>query len=198
MTLYLSKASQVESEITGLIDVLVRESVTRFLEIGSRFGGSLWRIANALPKGSRIVSVDSGRGMGGGKPGARESLRDCIAELNRTGYDAHQVTGHSQSAENVEAVRKLGPFDACFIDGDHALPGVTLDWKNYGSMSRIVAFHDVAWERPDGYSLPKDVEVPILWAKLKNQGLEYQEFIDRSTGGNMGIGLVWRNVEHSI
>ncbi len=45
--MYESKVSQVESEFTGLIDILKRENVRSFLEIGSRFGGSLWRIANA-------------------------------------------------------------------------------------------------------------------------------------------------------
>jgi hypothetical protein len=38
--------------------LLQREGVRSYLEIGSKFGGSLWRVANSLPPGSRIVSVD--------------------------------------------------------------------------------------------------------------------------------------------
>jgi hypothetical protein len=34
------------------------EGVRSYLEIGAKFGGSLWRAAQALPKGSRIVAVD--------------------------------------------------------------------------------------------------------------------------------------------
>src|SRR4051812_35305801 len=90
---YQSVMSQVESEIAGLIDVLRDENVRSFLEIGSRFGGSLWRIANALPVGSRIVSCDSSRGMGGNKVGAMDSLKACIDHLCRIGYDAHLVVG---------------------------------------------------------------------------------------------------------
>lgn len=188
--MYETTISQVESEITGLIGILQRENVRSFLEIGSRFGGSLWRIANALPVGSRIVSCDSGKGMGGKKSGAKESLKACIARLNQIGYDAHLVVGDSQLSENIKQVKQLGPFDAAFIDGDHELRGVTLDWQNYRKMARIVAFHDVGWQRPEGYFNSKAVEVPELWNELKTK-YRSEEFIDRSNGCNMGIGVLW-------
>lgn len=189
--LYKTNCSQVESEFQALLDILKREKVTRFLEIGSRFGGSLWRIANALPRGSRIVSCDSGKGMGGRKPGAMSSLEQCVAQLNRDGYDAHLVVGHSQRANTVAAVNKLGPFDAVFIDGDHEYAGAKKDWENYGTCARVVAFHDVGWQKPEGYDNSKMVEVPRLWEELKT-GYRHEEFIDRSTGFNMGIGVLWR------
>jgi predicted O-methyltransferase YrrM len=189
--LYEIEISQVRSELAGLIAVLQREGVTRFLEVGSRYGGSLWRIANALPPGSLIVSCDSGRGMGGKKPGQMESLKSCVAALCNSGYRAHQITGDSQLTEIVEEVRAYGPFDAVFIDADHELPGVTLDWINYGAMARIVAFHDVGWKMPEGYRNPKVVEVPALWAELKSQH-RHEEFIDPA-GGNMGIGVLWHH-----
>jgi predicted O-methyltransferase YrrM len=59
---------QVEAEIDGLADILVGEGVTSYLEIGSKFGGSLLRVAERLPAGSRIVSVDMPNGT---KPGRR-------------------------------------------------------------------------------------------------------------------------------
>jgi len=187
---YETAITQVESEISRFVDVLRRENVKSFLEIGSRFGGSLWRIANALPVGSRIVSCDSGKGMGGKKPGATESLKMCIARLNEIGYDAHLVVGDSQLPEQIDAVRKLGPFDAVFIDGDHELVGVTRDWKNYGKMSRIVGFHDVGWIKPVVYNDSKVVRVPELWDSLKTK-YRHEEFIDYSTGSTMGIGVLW-------
>lgn len=188
--LYLTDVSQVESELTGLIDILVREGVRSFLEVGSRFGGSLWRIANALPVGSRIVSCDSGKGMGGRHTGAVDSLKQCIDALCRNGYDAHLVMGDSQLEETISQVGKYRPFDAVFIDADHEYRGAKLDWQNYGQICRIAAFHDVGWEMPEGYSNSKVVEVPKLWAELK-QCYRHKEFIDRSTGGNMGIGVLW-------
>jgi predicted O-methyltransferase YrrM len=191
--LYEEQISQIESEIEGLIDVLVTAGVTRFLEVGSRYGGSLWRIANALPKGSLVVSVDSGSGMGGKKPGQKESLARCILALKARGYNAHLIVGDSQWPEIVGQVTKFTPFDACLIDADHELKGVRRDWENYGPMCRIVAFHDIGWERPEGHSLAvKQVEVPILWSELRSQ-YRTRSFIDRSTGGNMGIGVLWRS-----
>lgn len=191
MNLYEKKISQVESEFNSLLDILKRENVTRFLEIGSRFGGSLWRIANVLPRGSRIVSCDSAKGMGGKKPGAKESLAKCVSRLRKIGYDAHIIMGDSQLPHIVDAVRKLGPYDAVFIDGDHELLGVTRDWKNYGRMARIVAFHDVGWKKPENYQNSKMVEVPRLWEELRTQ-YPSETFIDYSTGATMGIGVLWR------
>lgn len=191
MKLYETKVSQVESELMGLIGILKRESVRSFLEIGSRFGGSLWRIANELPKGSKIVSVDSGKGMGGRKPGAPESLKTCIKDLRSAGYDAHLIFGDSHRQDTITAARRLGPYDAVFIDGDHEYRGVIQDWKHYGPMARIVAFHDVGWVLPADYINPKVVEVPKLWGELKEQ-YRHEEFIDHSTGATMGIGVLWR------
>lgn len=188
--LYLTDISQVESELRGLLDILERERVTRFLEVGSRFGGSLWRIAQVLPPNSLIVSVDSAKGMGGNHAGAMESLRACIKRLREMGHDAHLIEGDSQLPDQIEAARKFAPFDAVFIDADHEYRGVKQDWKNYGPMARIVAFHDVGWEKPEPYHNSKMVEVPRLWGELKGQ-YRSEEFIDRSTGGNMGIGVLW-------
>lgn len=188
---YLTTLSQVESEFAALIETLRAEKVTRFLEIGSRFGGSLWRIAQALPVGSRIVSLDSGKGMGGKKPGATRSLEACIAALKLTGYDARLVVGDSQLAPQIKKVKALAPFDAIFIDADHEYRGVKRDWQNYGNLAPIVAFHDIGWRRPDGYRQGKQVEVPRFWNEIK-KGFHYREFIDRTDGGNMGIGVLWR------
>lgn len=190
VNLYETDMSQVESELANYIAILQREGVRNFLEVGSRFGGSLWRIAQALPVGSKIVSVDSAKGMGGNHAGAMESLEACIKRLREMGYDTHLVVGDSQLSETIDKVQKLRPFDAVFIDADHEYRGVIQDWKNYGPMAKVVAFHDVGWVMPKGYSNPKVVEVPRLWEELK-LNYRHEEFIDRSTGGNMGIGVLW-------
>jgi predicted O-methyltransferase YrrM len=193
MNLYETDAtlSQVDSELEGLIKILVDEKVTRFLEVGSRYGGSLWRIAKALPKGSIITSCDSGGGMGGNKEGAMESLVECIAKLREDGYHTHLIVGDSQKEDTIKAVLKHAPFDAAFIDADHEYRGVMRDWQNYGPHARIVAFHDIGWKKPPDYKQAKLVEVPQFWAEVK-QKRRHQEFIDYSTGRTMGIGVLWR------
>jgi cephalosporin hydroxylase len=188
VNLYEHKITQSEFEIGGLIEILKCENVTRFLEVGSRYGGSFWRIARALPDGARVVAVDSGEGVGGRGEEAVESLEACAGALKGFGYDAHAVIGDSQAAEVIEQVRRLGPFDAVFIDGDHSLAGVRADWKNYGPLARIVAFHDTHWQHPGKPCKP--VAVPEVWNKLKATH-RHEEFHDPKV--NYGIGVLWRN-----
>lgn len=174
-------------ELACLLDIFRREKVTRYLEIGSKFGGSLWKIATELPRGSRIVSVDLPRGDTSFKD-SEPALRACIDRLRSRGYDSHLILGDSTDKRTVEAVRALGPYDAVFIDACHILKYIWADWHNYGPMAPIVAFHDIGWkQRP----LPgkKPIEVPIVWEELKKTH-RHQEFClcERDNG----IGVLWR------
>lgn len=187
---YLSNAAQDEAEISGFCQLLADEGVTTFLEVGSKFGGSLWRIANALPKGCRIVSVD----LPGGTRAWREteaSLKACVAELVRLGYDAQVIWGDSTDPKIVRQVKALGPFDAMLLDGDHRLPGIVKDWETYGPMGRIVAFHDVAWFRAATWQGVR-IDVPQLWNNLRPQFARTAEFRFDESYKNNGIGVLWR------
>ena len=143
----MTQMLQDEREITALVDLIGREGALSYLEIGAKFGGSLRRVAEAMPAGSRIVAVDMPKGTKAW-PESSNSLQTVINDLVAKGYDARVIWADSQSLETVERVRRLGPFDAMLIDADHRLPGVTKDWQNYGPMaSGLVAFHDIAWRR---------------------------------------------------
>lgn len=182
LSLYKQKIDQVPSEIDAFIEILHKERVRSYLEIGSQYGGSLWRVANALPQGSRIVSVDLPNGNTG------DHLRECCADLKGRGYDVHLVTDDSTKPEVVWSVTLLGPFDAIFIDGNHTLPMVTKDWENYRGIGKIVAFHDIAWDKqPRPNRLP--IEVNKLWHTIKTP-YRHQEII--APGSDKGIGVIWR------
>lgn len=183
MATFRNNTHQVEAEIDALIARLVDAKAVSFLEIGSKFGGSLWRVATALPKGSRIVSVDLGVN------GA--SLPMCIDELRRKGYDAHLVTGNSMDPVVIERARALGPYDALFIDGNHKLMYVESDWKNYGPMASIVALHDIGWRRATPAS-PNRILVPEFWNSIKDQ-YRYEEILLDPSGNAFGIGVIYRN-----
>jgi hypothetical protein len=131
---YIANMAQDETEITEFAALLAAEGVTSYLEIGSKFGGSLWRVANALPKGSRIVAVD----MPGGTKAwdqTRRSLKGCVHRLIELGYDARIIWGDSTDPRIIEQVQAHAPFDACLIDANHTLPYVTKDFANYGAIS---------------------------------------------------------------
>jgi predicted O-methyltransferase YrrM len=175
----MARKYQREEEIAWFVDLLATEGVRSYLEIGSKFGGSLDRVARALPKGSRVVSLD--RNVNG------PSLQDCINKLNGSGYDAWLIPLDSTSTDAVERATALGPYDAVFIDADHTLPYVTKDWLNYGPLGRIVAFHDIGYvAKPER---PKGIEVPQFWESIKGD-FRHQEC--KLDVGHNGIGVLWR------
>jgi predicted O-methyltransferase YrrM len=187
---YLTEAMQDEAEIAAFCALLAGEGVKSYLEIGSKFGGSLWRVANALPKGSRVVAVDL---PGGTKRWneSRPALKGCVAALKERGYDAHLIWGNSTDPMVIEQVRALGPFDAMLLDGDHRLPGVTADFANYGPMGRIVAFHDLAWRRAPEW-VGTRIDVPQFWASIKDQFVRTEEICLDPSRKNNGLGIGWR------
>lgn len=184
-TRYLTDCLQNSDELHWFISLLNEEGCRSYLEIGSRWGGSFWRIANALPRGSRVVSVDMPA-----EPTSEASLRSCVAELKRKGYDAHLLIGNSQTPDVVRNVHGLGKFDACLIDGDHSLAGVTADWINYGPvLCRLVAFHDIAWWRSSEWKGTR-IEVPGFWNEVKADYRHIERKLERK---NNGIGVLWRS-----
>ncbi|MET4197279.1 putative O-methyltransferase YrrM [Bradyrhizobium sp. LA8.1] len=191
MKKYESNVLQDPGEIAAYCDVLRSEKLGSYLEIGSKFGGSLWPAANALPKGSRIVSVDMPNGTKAWKD-SQPALLECIKELKAAGYDASVIWGDSGSEDVIAQVAALGPFDAVLIDADHRMPGVTRDWSVYGAMSRkLVAFHDIAWRRaPDWHGTR--IDVPEFWNSVKGE-YRHQEIKLCPTGKNNGIGVLWKN-----
>jgi cephalosporin hydroxylase len=186
MTLSGEPALQNERELSGFIGLLQRERVTRFLEIGSRYGDTLWAVGTQLPWGSTVVSVD----LPLIKP-ARSNpgpyLRACIDRLRiEKGCASVLLSGDSRDPEIVGKARALAPFDCVFIDGDHSLAGVAADFENYSPMARMVAFHDINPKQPKpGRSR---IEVPEFWQRIR-QGRRSIEIRHQSAGG--GIGVVW-------
>lgn len=190
MKKYETDILQDEGEIAAYCEILKQNEVSLYLEVGSKFGGSLWRAATSLPVGSRIVCVDMPDGTRAWKESS-VSLTACIAELNRLGYNAQVIWGDSQSRDVVRKVETLGPFHAIMIDADHRMSGVTTDWINYGPMSHnIVAFHDIGWRRAPGW-VGTRIEVPEFWDSIKRD-YRHQEIKKCRTGTNNGIGVLWK------
>lgn len=177
------KALQHEGEIAWFADLLRREGIRSYLEIGSKFGASFDRIVRSMPKGSRAVSVDLPKD----KIASRQSLSDVVARLRGDGYDARVIWGDSTYPGVINRVKELAPFDAVFIDANHLLPYVKADWENYGPLGRIVAFHDIAYV-PKPHK-PKPIEVRPLWDAIKT-GYRHEEC--KLDGPHNGIGVLWR------
>lgn len=171
-----------EDEFRPFCQLIKDEGARSYLEIGSFSGGSIEVAAQYLPVGSRIVSVDMPW-----KPTKLERLRGILQDLKKRGYDTHLIVGDSTAVGSIKAARKLAPFDAVFIDGNHTLPFVKSDWENYGRLGRLVGFHDVAKDKP-----PHGASG--FWNQIKSK-YKHVEFISDATrartDGAFGIGVLW-------
>lgn len=174
-------------EIGDFIRLLRDDNVKSYLEIGSKFGGSLEIVGRSLPNGSRIVSVDL--------PGSAETLaqlKQCVAQLNDLNYDTHLIVGDSTDQKVVEQVYKFGPFDACLIDGNHTMPFLKKDWDNYRKICRIVAFHDIGFYREGGQPPNRmPIDVPLFWKAIKAHCPDCRTVEIRHEAQDNGIGVIW-------
>jgi len=187
---YERVALQWPSEIDDFIKIVRQENIKSFLEIGSKHGGSFWRIARSLAVGSRVVSVDLPHGDHSFKE-SLPHLQACVKRLRELGYDSHLFVGDSTDSKIIESVAALGPYDLCFIDANHTAPYVRRDWESYGLPSRIVAFHDIGWV-PEGRVVKPNklpIDVPDFWNELKTQ---YRHVEIKHCPRDNGIGVLWR------
>lgn len=183
------KAKQHIGELRDFVALLQEQKVRSYLEIGSCYGGSLWWVGSSLPAGMCMVAVDKPKDAG-----MQQSLQSCAKALQQR----HKVTvlfGDSTHDTIIARARALGPFDALFIDANHAREYVEKDWNNYGPLARIVCFHDISWKRDARWRLKHPeharVDVPQFWDMLKRH-YTYIEIKRDPTGNNNGIGMLWR------
>lgn len=169
---------QEPREFEAFVKLLRAEVIRSYLEIGSKWGGSMWGVGKALAP-MKMVCVNLPYEKRASK--MRPELEECLARLERQeGHTVHCVIGNSHEQGTIENVLKLGPlYDAVFIDAGHRDDAPMLDWLNYGPMARIVAFHDI--------TNTKDAVKP-LWQNLKKQ-YRHEEFVHNGPG----IGVLWRH-----
>jgi predicted O-methyltransferase YrrM len=131
---------QVQDELERMLALYDERKPQRVLEIGVWYGGTLkeWLI-RAAPN-SLVVAVDLHH------PNARS-----YDHWREVGTDLQVIYGKSQDPAIVESVRRLGPYDWVFIDGDHGFDAVRVDVFNYQQMiapGGVLLMHDIA--APDG------------------------------------------------
>lgn len=181
---------QDKKELAAFIELLVQQHVNTYLEIGSKFGGSLYAVGEALPRGSRLVAVD----LPGGTRRWHESsvsLEMCCNDLRKMGQELRLIWGDSTDPLVVEQVKRFAPFDCVLIDANHTLPFLAQDFANYAPMARMVAFHDISWRRPPEFPGAK-IDVPAFWDQVKQEHRFVEFRCPDSKNKDNGIGVMWR------
>jgi len=180
------KPSQNEFELSSFICLLREYSVQSYLEVGSREGDTFYDVVSSLPIGSRAVALDLPGGMWG-KSTTGNQLKKAVTALVAKGYQASYILGDSTADNVVGSILQMPRFDAILIDGDHRYEGAKKDWLNYAPHGSIIAFHDIVGHEQAEKVHGNKVEVPRLWAELKDQ-YGVVEFVDQ--GSAMGIGVI--------
>ena len=179
---------QYLDEVEEFAALLNREGVKSYLEVGCRYGDTVHFVGMALPEGSRIVATDFPAHKNG-KQSPRHTdsavyLQRAVADLAAQVRPATMILGDSHSADTVAKVQALAPFDAVLIDGDHTFGGVSADWRNYGPMGRLVAFHDLMGDKSASIGPRR------LFDELKATHRHEVISVDPES---RGIGIVWRD-----
>lgn len=185
------QALQHPGEIRAFAALMQEQKIRSYLEIGSKFGGSLWRVVSDLPPPVKVVVVDLPRGTIAW-PLSEISLNSCVTALRRRGHDVTLLWGDSTADDIVCKVKELGPYDAMLIDANHTRPYLEKDWANYGPLGKIVAFHDICWRRPKAQMPKVPIDVPAFWEVVKGSYFNVEIKLD-STEKDNGIGVLWRS-----
>jgi hypothetical protein len=122
-----------------------------YVEIGSRFGGSLYAMARFLGRGATLIAIDLPDGPWG-HPDGPAVLGKVAADLRDEGYDVHVIAGDSHAAGTRAALERLlagRAIDVLFLDGDRTTAGILRDAADYGTFLRVeglLLLHDIAAE----------------------------------------------------
>jgi cephalosporin hydroxylase len=180
---------QDDQEFAEFMQLIAELNVRSYLEVGAKFGGTLYRIGMSLPPGSPCVAVDMPSGTKVW-PESERSLKSVASELTKSNHPCTIMWGDSTDPRVVQNVRELwDSYDLILIDANHTIDYVTKDFANYRRLARkAIAFHDISWKRgPDSTKTP--IHVPQVWEQIKGD-FRHREIRHDPSKVNNGIGVL--------
>lgn len=185
---YFKYPPQDPEEFELLCQFVRSSRIQTLMEIGSRHGRSLIRLAEAaMPTLQRVIVVDL-PGSLWGADNSEHALKECAKHLRARGItvDLYLMSSHSREAHAL-SMRERGNVDFLFINGDHSYKGATNDYLWFGPCVKsggAVAFHDVC-ATPELHSQGVPVGVPQLWDEIKTP----TDTTIHTAGSKFGIGI---------
>jgi predicted O-methyltransferase YrrM len=181
-------AMQKLSELTGLFSLVMPLKPSVVVEIGTARGGVLHGLCRISSDDAKIVSIDLPGGDFGG--GYTEEEQIIMGKYGRKGQSVKflRLDSHKEDTKKkLERILGGKKIDFLFIDGDHTLEGVSMDYQMYHPLVRkggIIAFHDIL-----PHPTVPSCQVDKFWKKVK-KGRKTKEFIDADDKTWGGIGVI--------
>ena len=164
-----------------------------YVEIGSRYGGSLLYFGRLMPKNSKLIAIDLPNGPWG-HINSEISLKNVSDTLNLDGYNVDIIFGDSKSKDTEDKlVSSLNnqQIDILFIDGDHSLLGVSSDiniYTKYVKQGGIVIFHDCGDIKSVGTDLNAFKTMRSVRSAFDDFSYGRKKLIVQE---DWGLGIVW-------
>jgi predicted O-methyltransferase YrrM len=171
---------QHEQEFAQLLDVYRELEPRRVLEVGTFHGGTLYHWLTNAPEGATVVTVDN--------YAAGVDNRHLYGGWTPEGVSLQVIAGKSAAESTVAQAKAWAPYDFIFIDAGHYYTEVKADWEAYlplAQMRAVIALHDILT-----HPAHPEIEVGRLWAEIKAEGYETEEFVADPDADWGGIGVV--------
>jgi predicted O-methyltransferase YrrM len=185
---------QDSAELEWFVRLTQKLNVQRYLEIGSRWGDSLYAVMMNRT-GQSPVKAFAGVIDISESPEKHKRLVETLDEIEKTGVTVAHFSGSSRNPAALVFAQEQAPYDLIFIDGDHTYEGAMADWYTYHQHAPVIVFHDIA--APDTWvSDGKLNGVQKFWRELTAKDTcshgfkKVEEFV--TPGSNMGYGVIYR------
>lgn len=179
-----------------------KSALYNILEIGTKFGGTLYLWASLNRSSGLNISIDmSDGGVHGGIPDEEMDKRDLwfcerFDNVKFIRGDSHdpwtlvELISHLKPSKTDILNGRIEPcIDFLFIDGDHTEEGVRKDFEMYSPFVRkggIVAMHDI---NDSERHRSRNVYVSKFWKEITDSG-KYETIEFNSNLDWAGIGVV--------
>lgn len=169
---------QKEVEWRWLMEQLRHQQVRSLLSIGLLDGGMEWHTARHFQQYDLPLTIT------GIDPIDSKKLQKHRREIQDWGQSFEFLHG---SSRDPNIIRRLGRYDAVFIDGDHSYAGVRADYElGKAVANKMIVFHDIA---DSEFHRQHGCFVADLWREIKTRHDRTAEYILAQDWG--GVGLIY-------